>query len=176
MAKHSARRVPELVPEIGPNELVKVPNCISFVEKQNLPFSKKESLGTMKASFGHYFLFRQYSGASRALAWRHPTPLPFPPRAKAPAAFLVAIVSGSCRLQSSSICYVPVALAAGRRSYSRALRRVHAVLRSFSRYRTSMPLLESKRGVGPGPRKMGPGVDPVGPGWDPVDSVGPTKA
>ena len=56
------------------------------------------------------------------------------PRAKAPAAFLVAIVStGSCRLQSSSICYVPVAPAAGRRSYSRALRRVHAVLRSLSR-------------------------------------------
>ena len=63
-----------------------------------------------------------------------PPPSPSPPRAKAPAAFLVAIVStGSCRLQSSSICYVPVAPAAGRRSYSRAVRRVHAVLRSFSR-------------------------------------------
>ena len=34
----------------------------------------------MKGSFGHYFLFRHYSGASRALAWRHPHPPPLHPR------------------------------------------------------------------------------------------------
>ena len=36
-----------------------------------------------------------------------PSPPPFPPRAKAPATFLVTIVStGSCRQQSSSICWL----------------------------------------------------------------------
>ena len=34
----------------------------------------------MKGSFGHYFLFRHYSGASRALAWRHPHLPPLHPR------------------------------------------------------------------------------------------------
>ena len=113
---------------------------------------------------------------------------PSPPRAKAPAAFLVAIVS----MQSSSICYFPVAPAAGRGSYSRTLRRVHAVLRSFLRQRTSMPqtiahpvwkmIWTTTLKTGPwsnkpcmGPTSLcikflepvGPGWDPVGPGWDP---------
>ena len=35
---------------------------------------KKNRLGTMKGSFGHYFQLGHYSGASRALAWHHPHP------------------------------------------------------------------------------------------------------
>ena len=59
MAKHSARVVPELVPD----EPVIVSNYISFVEESNIfLFQKKNRLGTMKGSFGHYFLFRHYSG------------------------------------------------------------------------------------------------------------------
>ena len=52
-----------------------MPNYISFVEKSNIfLFQKKNLLGSMKGSFGHYFLFRHYSGASWTLAWRISTP------------------------------------------------------------------------------------------------------
>ena len=50
---------------------------MSFVEESNIfLFQKKNRLGTMTGSFGHYFLFKHYSDASRALAWRHPSPPP----------------------------------------------------------------------------------------------------
>ena len=125
-----------------------------------------------------------------------PPPSPSPPHAKAPAAFLVAIVS----MQSSSICYFPVAPAVGRGSYSRALRRVHVVLRSFLRQRTSMPqtiahpvwkmIWTTTLKTGPwsnkpcmGPtslcikflepkRGVGPGPRKMGPGWTRVGPGG----
>ena len=124
-----------MAPSMCPNEPVIVPNYISFVEESKIfLFQKKNRLGAMKGSFGHHLLFRHYSGASRALAWHYPHPPPLPPRMlKHLQLFCRNSLWFSCRLQSSSICYVPMAPAAGHRSYSRALRRFHAVLRSFSR-------------------------------------------
>ena len=41
----------------------------------------------------HYLLCRHYSGARRALAWRHPLPAPLSCALKQSAAFLVAAVT-----------------------------------------------------------------------------------
>ena len=44
----------------------------------------------MKGSFGHYFPFRHYSGASRALTWRHSHPSPLSPRGQSTCSFFFA--------------------------------------------------------------------------------------
>ena len=81
-AKHSARVIPELVPRNGPNEPV-------IVSKPTFHFGEKQRLPFQK---------KNRLGTMK--------------RAKAPAAFVVAIVStSSCQPASSSIYYVPVASA-----------------------------------------------------------------
>ena len=53
----------------GPNETVIVPNCISFVEESKILFQKKNLLGTMKGSFGHYTVFQCLLRSCSSCSW-----------------------------------------------------------------------------------------------------------